>query len=522
MQVGSRATLALILTAALAACSDRGDLVSPDVSSTLRSGSVAQGPALPQNAHTRWDAPWWRLSDAELVQEIEKADGTVLIGFKEPGARGGVDDFGRVLVSAPTVASGKSQVRALGAQIQMEFEDMPMVVARIPAARVAALRAHPLVDYLEPVTQGEWLQQQIPWNVQRVEAPQAWPLTNGRGQGQRVLILDSGAPVSHADVAADVVQACDGSDGFDQMGHGTQVAGVVAARDNTIGIIGVAPSVALWSSKIGTWAPTTAAAACGVQFGRSNNTFAINISASLTSSAAMTDQIKAAYWQNGLIIVAAAGNSGSAVSYPANMAEVIAVAATDVNNVRPSWSNTGSALELSAPGVGVLTTCPGSTYCSVDGTSFAAPHVAAAAAMLKAHNPAWTNVQIRERLRTTAQWLGSSTLYGHGLLRIHSAMTWTAPPPAPTVDIGGPTVVNASSYCSWWASVSGGTPPFTYEWTRDWAVVSTSEWYNATTPGGNFTLTLSVTDANNQTGVKQIWVSEASPWDPQPECLQMM
>jgi subtilisin len=465
MQVRVRMGFVLAAVAFAAACHDAGNLVGPEAGPLAGAGAVANVPAQAQEPFSRWDSPWWRMSDAELTQKVQEAGGQVFIGFKEPGARGGVDDQGRVLVSGATVASGKAQLRARGIEIEMEFEDMPMVVARIPAALVTALRATPHVDYVEPVTLGERLQQQTTWNVQRVEAPQAWALTNGRGQGQKVLIIDSGVSTSHPDLSPAVVQACDGSNGLDTYGHGTQVAGIVAAVDNTVGIIGVAPSVQLWSSKDGNSVPNAAYTACGVQFGRTNGTFAINISSSLTPTTALTDQIKAAYHQNGLIVVAAAGNNnGGAVTYPANMAEVIAVTATDINNVRGSFAAIGSALELSAPGVSVTTTCLGSNpYCPVSGTSFAAPHVAAAAAILKAHEPSWTNAQIRQRLKDHALYLGAWNHYGAGLLRIHTAAT--APPPL-QVSISGPNSWSTGSNLSWTASASGGNGTYSYQWSE--------------------------------------------------------
>ena len=116
--------------------------------------------------------------------------------------------------------------------------------------------------------------------------------------------------------------------------------------------------------------------------------------------------------------------------YPASRAEVVAVTAVDSNNVKADFANVGPKLELAAPGVNILSTAwpqgivctqGGETgYCS--GTSMAAPHVTAGAALLKAYTPSWSNVDIRARLANSALALGDPTLYGHGLLQSYWAL----------------------------------------------------------------------------------------------------
>lgn len=137
--------------------------------------------------------------------------------------------------------------------------------------------------------------------------------------------------------------------------------------------------------------------------------------------------------------MASAGNdNGGPVRYPANLAEVIAVGATTGADGIADFSNVGPELELTAPGVYLYsTTVPysdacglGAAYGQCSGTSFAAPMVAAAAAMVMAEHPFWTPEQIRSRLRSSALDLGApgrDNMYGHGRLDAAGAVGYTPP-----------------------------------------------------------------------------------------------
>jgi subtilisin family serine protease len=407
------------------------------------------------------------MSDDELSRRIAEAGGRVFIGFKNPLELAGVDERGRALASPASIAAGKAHLRTVGVGLEFEFIDMPMVIARMPAARLAQLRRHPLIEYIEPIFPGTYTQQVTTWNVQRVNAPPAWAYSTG--SGAKLLIADSGIETTHPDLAPAVVQSCETpiTDGRDQFGHGTSVSGVAAAVNNAIHIVGVAHGVALWSSKIGAFAPDPGYAACAVQFGRVNGVHAINLSIGVTPHTALTDQINAAYNQNGIVVVAAAGNTnGGAVSYPASLSSVIAVSATDINDNFASFSAMGAKVELAAPGASVTSTCLGGITCAVSGTSFAAPHVAAAAALLKAYNASWSNTEIRQRLGAGATDLGPAgrdVQFGYGLLNITGAIT---APPALYVSISGITTVKTPGGYTWTCNASGGVGGFTYQWTR--------------------------------------------------------
>lgn len=154
---------------------------------------------------------------------------------------------------------------------------------------------------------------------------------------------------------------------------------------------------------------------------------------------ALHDAVDAAY-SKGLLLVAAAGNTGNYygtgdnVNYPAKYDTVIAVAAIDQNNRRASFSSTGPAVELSAPGVSVYSTYRGNVYSTLSGTSMATPHVSGTCALVWAENPTLTNAQLRTILQNTAMNLGTAgkdNLYGYGLVNAYAAVSTVPPPPPP-------------------------------------------------------------------------------------------
>ena len=224
------------VVALLAGCSE-----SPTNPAAKRTASVPQlTPPVQERGPKRDDTPWRRMTDTELAAKVAEAGGRVFIGFKDPGAGAGVDESGRVLVSRPNVAAAKARLRALGLDFEIEFVDMPAVVTRIPPGLVAHLRANPLIEYVEPIFPGTYTAQTTTWNVSRVNAPAAWSLSTGAGA--KLLLIDSGIDFTHPDLAPAVVQSCESppTDGHDAVGHGTAVAGIAAAVNNDIQIVGVA------------------------------------------------------------------------------------------------------------------------------------------------------------------------------------------------------------------------------------------------------------------------------------------
>ena len=103
---------------------------------------------------TRYDSPWYWLTDAELSAAVAAAGGRVSIGFKDPSERGGVDEEGRVICSPASEAAGRKLLRDLGLVFEFEFLLVPAVTLTVPVELVPVIRSNPLIDYIEPVLPG--------------------------------------------------------------------------------------------------------------------------------------------------------------------------------------------------------------------------------------------------------------------------------------------------------------------------------------------------------------------------------
>jgi hypothetical protein len=155
-----------------------------------------------------------------------------------------------------------------------------------------------------------------------------------------------------------------------------------------------------------------------------------------TCSQTTADAVNYAYFEKGVVIVAASGNNAGSISYPAKHAPVIAVGATDYNDDRAAFSNFGEELDVVAPGVTVFSTVPNNGYDAFSGTSMASPHVAGVVGLLLAQRPDLSPGQVREILRQSADDLGESgfdSYYGYGRVNAYQALQTATPdePPAP-------------------------------------------------------------------------------------------
>jgi subtilisin len=288
--------------------------------------------------------------------------------------------------------------------------------------------------------------QSIPWGIERVKAPQAWDIS--RGKGIKVAVVDTGIDYTHPDISPNyrggISFVPTETDPKDYNRHGTHVAGTIAAADNGTGVIGIAPSAYLYAVKVlssggsGNWSWLIAGIAWCVRMGMHVLNMSLGASTAPDAVGRMCDYA----WRNGLILVAAAGNTGLTpnkdVGFPAQYPSVIAVSAIDSSDVIAPFSSRGQKVELSAPGVNIMSTIPGNTYGNLNGTSMASPHVAGGAALaLSTHRwaPPETahNVAIRRLLAATADNLGNpghDPLFGFGRINVEEAAFSLSVPPA--------------------------------------------------------------------------------------------
>lgn len=317
-----------------------------------------------------------------------------------------------------------------------------------------------------------------------IDAPEGW----GRDTGANnvIAIIDTGVDLNHQDLSSKIWanpdEVINGADddgngvvddirGWDfgdndnnpmdsetiesgliiQSGHGTYVAGVAAAASNNgVGIAGVNWSAKIMALKIrdSSGIMTSARAANAVRYAARKGASVINLSLTITPQFVPDMENALAEADNrGSLIVAASGNNGAdTVSYPASNIFTVAVGATDNKDRRATFSNGGMALALVAPGADVLTTRIGNQYTRVNGTSFAAPHVAGAAAFIRSLAPALTTAEGRELLKRNTDLVsgqvGFSIGYGHGRLNLDKvilaaqvAAIGTPPPPPPPVPL---------------------------------------------------------------------------------------
>jgi len=292
------------------------------------------------------------------------------------------------------------------------------IAGRIPPERLRALRLSPNVALVE---EDVILRAMITPNDPRygtnqapaftlINAPQAWDIS--KGGGIRVCVLDTGVRTDHEDLAGKVklgrnFTTADPAAFADGNGHGTHTAGTVGANsNNAVGVASAGFNCELAIGKVldDSGSGNTSWVAAGIDWASTTSgAKIISMSLSGGGTTALQNSVNGA-WNNGLLIVAAAGNdNSSAVGFPAGYANVMSVASTDSSGVRSSFSNYGSTVDIAAPGSSITSTYASSptSYASLSGTSMATPHVAGIAALVWEHASNPSNALVRLRLETS-------------------------------------------------------------------------------------------------------------------------
>jgi len=320
------------------------------------------------------------------------------------------------------------------------------------AAAEPAPRPRPAIDSSGECTFPAAVISGDPWSLQRLLLPELWRYATGRGV--TVAVIDTGVsdtnPQLRGAVTAgpDLLTGQSGNSLTDPDGHGTMVAGIIAARPSSAtGFVGLAPGARILSIRQndsqGDGTPDTLAEA--VDAAVDAHVGVINISQDVTQNGrpvpvAPDSRLARAVARAvgaGIVVVAAAGNEDlSLPTYPASLPGVLGVGASDRDNERDAdFSETGSSVDVAAPGVDMVSTVPGGGQCVDSGTSFAAPYAAAVAALLRQLHPTWTPAQIIARIEQTAQRTdpGRDAFIGWGVVDPVAAVSDPAPPASAAV-----------------------------------------------------------------------------------------
>jgi subtilisin family serine protease len=269
------------------------------------------------------------------------------------------------------------------------------------------------------------------WNLPAIETERGWALSRG-SDDIVIAVLDTGVQLDHPDLKGRITEGINlvGEGGpEDDVGHGTHVAGIIAATvNNGEGVAGLSWRGRIMPVKVldSTGSGTTYSVAEGIIWATDHGADVINMSLGNYASAEfLHDAIRYAY-DRGVVLVAASGNDNTdQPGYPAAYPEVFAVAATDAEDGKAPYSNYGDYIDVAAPGDAIASTYPGNQYAALSGTSMASPHVAALAGLIKSVNPDLTNEEVMDIMRKTAVDLGEKgrdPYFGYGRIDVVRAL----------------------------------------------------------------------------------------------------
>jgi subtilisin family serine protease len=340
------------------------------------------------------------------------------------------------------------KVEFQGVEILQVYEKVLKGIAiKVPNERVIeAIERLPMVDYVENDIMTQAFAQTLPTGINRVDADMS-SANSGNGNGNvdiDIAILDSGIDLKHSDLNVyhqkSFVTTNTGFNSLfgsqtsttanDDNGHGTHVAGIAAAKDNSLGSVGVAPGAKLWAIKVldskGTGPLSTVIKGIDYITQYANQIEVANLSLGCECKSSAFDTAINNSVNAGIVFVVAAGNAGkdAITNSPANNPNVISVSAVGDSDGKcggngpdtgygkddalASFSNYGSVVDIAAPGTKIYSTYKGNTFATMSGTSMASPHVAGAAALYLSNNPDATPLTVKSALMSQGSNINTS------------------------------------------------------------------------------------------------------------------
>jgi subtilisin family serine protease len=361
----------------------------------------------------------------------------IIVGYKAS-----IGESKRSEVANALLLTKQGEIKALNAVVYTASSDD---TAREAADRLRHLHSADVV-FVEP---NVWLAPELTpddplystqWHTPLLGIDTAWDTV--QGVGKTVAIVDTGVDCAHEELAASCLGGYNipsqNTNAGDVYGHGTKVAGVVAAAtNNAVGVAGAAYGAKILPVRITNDSQGMASysdIANGILYAADHGASVINVSYAAYDSQTVASAAAYAVGK-GAVLVVAAGNDG-VKSTTKNDVNMVVVAATDTADRRATWSNFGAPIDVAAPGTAISTTAPGGGFISMSGTSFAAPLIAAVTALVWSHTPALTVDEITRVILGTAQDIGTKGYdeeYGFGRVDALTALRTVASGTIPTI-----------------------------------------------------------------------------------------